>query len=135
MSKTEEEFTVYHLTGRGCSGKGVRCRTLLPATIDKVLLSAAKQMSPDATNVELARIEQRLGVESMVAGVTRAAVASEDELRALQESAWEHFDPVNAQQLTAKDWNMLMRIYTSEYCVSAVEVDAIMGKAMRASVG
>jgi len=134
MTKTnDEDLTQYHLTAPGCSRKGIRVRALSATDMDAALEAAAKLLSPDATPVQIARTENRMGAEAMLVEVSKAP---SDSAEALLTAAWEPFDP-NARrpQLNAKDWNVLMSIYVRTYSVSRSELDDIMGKALPVAAG
>jgi len=128
------------LNSKRCSGRGVRIRSLSPDEHDKLMFEAAKLVGPDATFLELKKIEWRMGVKKMLCEVTeKGGYKSEDEL--LKDGVkWkkvtvQFLDESFDDMFNAKDVGILQAIYRELHEVNDKEIDAIMGKALPVSEG
>lgn len=119
-----------HLKGKHHSGRGVRYVALDPDAHEAVLVGAAKVVSPEATILELKKIEWRNGVKCFVVEVTEP---TEDPLTA----KWRKVTPGDLEDLsqyfTAKDVVVLQALYRELHEVDPAEVEAIVGKALPVS--
>lgn len=138
------------------SGIGIRFCDLTPKQLDDVLLAAAKSLPADGTNIELALIETRLGIEVMLQEITRGLCAKVDvmveeldapapagkptgKMVASGEKVFDLNAPTNvwvpfakdeyAQSIkSAKDHTVLKSLYQTRSKANPLEVMAILGK-------
>lgn len=126
--------TQYHLKGRGFSGRAVRLRELGPADISDNLTNAAKLVGPEATLIEMKKIEWTNGVKRMLAEISEAC---EDPL--VDKVKWKKVSPADLDDLgsyfKAKDVLALEAIFRENYEVVPSELAAITGKAVPVSEG
>lgn len=126
----EQTYHQIHLVGKGFSGRAVRYVTLDDEQVEKVELTAAREVGKEGTNLEMWSRQQRIGMETMIRMVSDPV--SETDLPKARWSA------VTAQQLhdgwkdlfTNKDTKTLKRAYDEEHEVRGAELDIILGKKM-----
>lgn len=142
------------------SGLGVRFRGLSPSQLDSVLANAAKDMTPDATYIELTLREQQMGLEAMIKEVTTGpckkssiktmvkvkhkdasgAVTEVEEEKIIgmefdvnhPDNKWQMFNPDAYEDFIeeGRDHSVLKSIYSDLHRTHPSEVAAIMGKAV-----
>lgn len=139
------------------SGRGLRYALLSPTQVDNVMLAAAKTLTPSAsTRIDLDTAELKFGVTTMVKQVSRdrltkkrsEAVLAADGVTVIEPAKvdydvkdpaiqWDDFnyggvhdDPAYNKLFTARDHEALKGIYRREHTTTAMDVDAIMGKAV-----
>ena len=126
-----------HLSAPDCSGRGVRYRTLGPSEMDAVLLVGAKVAGASAGPLEIRVAANREGIKRMLVAVT-----TQGELTDLSEAKWSTLDagalelpgPLSYDELvTGKDDGVLSAIYRRLHEPSALEIEAIAGKALPVS--
>jgi len=123
------------LNARGCSGRGVRIRTLAPEQRANVLESTAKLLGGEATWIELRLREAIAGVCAMVAEITESGgYLKRDDLFG-PSVQWKK---VNAEHLTdrygdyfvPKDVDALIKIFRTLHDVTETELENILGEAL-----
>lgn len=124
----------YHLKGRGFSGRAVRLRELDPMEVEANLTATAKLVGPEATIVELKKVEWRNGVKLMVAQMTDPC---DDPF--VEGVKWKKITGGMLDDLgtyfKAKDILALEAIYREYHEVVPAELEAITGKAVPVSEG
>ncbi len=113
------------LSGKRCSGRGVRFKELTAPDHDQLTLDAAKQLGPEGTMLELRKIESRMGVRSMIVGVTR-----QSGLKDLNAATWDKVTTADVEArwtefFTAKDDAVLLDLFRSFHEVSQSEMEDI----------
>lgn len=123
------------LSGKHCSGRAVRFRTLSAAEHDKLTLDAAKQIGPEGTMLELRKLEYRNGVRAMIVGIS-----SQSGLKELSKDVvFKKVDPFDldsnwSEYFNPKDEAVLTELYRSFHEVTQSEIDDISGKIQMVSV-
>lgn len=123
------------LKGKGCSGRGVRIRTLSPTQRSTIIETAARSLGADGTVVELRAAEAVASVNSMVVAITEQT-GLKDSAELISKAAELKWLPMTAELLDenfskyfgAKDQSALIAIFRSYHEVTEKEVDDILGE-------
>jgi hypothetical protein len=121
------------LKGEGHSGRGVRYEVLTNDQRDSLWESAAKDVGPEATLLELRRREDRSAVCAFVVEVTeKAGYTKKSDL--FGEGLWkkvsaDHLDAELSKYFTVKDVAALITIFRKLHDVTQKEIEDIMGEA------
>ena len=138
------ESILFVLSGKGCSGRGVRWSDVTAAERDKISKDSAIEVGADSVGAEYGIVEARNLVCACVRAVTKEPVESSDALISLPDSAWIELNPqkllANPSEATyynrlfsAKEDDILDHIARRRLSATISEVDAILGKAIMAS--
>lgn len=122
----------YHFKGKGFSGRAVRIEELDLNQCSSNLLAAAKIVGPDATGLELKKVEWRTAIKQMIVEISDPC---EDPLDASVK--WKKVKPVDLDDLSIyfkpKDMTALENIYRQYHELGESELEAITGKAIPVS--
>ncbi len=122
----------YHLKGRGHSGRAVRVEELPTHEVEAMLTSAAKLAGPDATPIEIKKIEWRNGTKVFIKSYTDACENPLAEGVKWKKPTPGQFDTM-ADFFTAKDCQVLESLYREYHEVTQKELDDIVGKVLPVS--
>lgn len=125
-----------HLSGKRCSGRGVRFRELSASEVEENAENAAKvALDPTAkinanAAMDLKKAEWRMGSKRMVVAVTK-----KEGLKDLSGAEWmpltqAELDADWAKYFNAKDSAMLQALYREYHEISDEEIEAVVGKAV-----
>lgn len=121
------------LKGEGCSGRGVRVEVLTTAAREAIFESAAKDVGPEATMLDLRRREDRSGICAFVVAVSeKTGFKTKDELvgAAWKNVSAEHLEGKLGDYFTTKDVAALITIFRKLHDVTQKEIDDILGEAL-----
>jgi hypothetical protein len=123
----------YLLNAKGCSGRGVRVRTLDGPQRAQIKTESAKDLGPDATNAEWYARESVLGIIATVTQVTKKAGMKKPE--ELLSAEWEKISAEDLEKklgelFCAKDLAALEKIFRALHDVTDKEVDDILGEGL-----
>ena len=124
--------TQYHLKGKGFSGRAVRVRVLDPDEVSENLLAAAKLVGPQASIIELKKVEWRNGIKRMIQEISDPCVDPMSPDMKWKKNTAGMLDDMGAI-FTSKDVLALEAIYRDYHEVIPDEVEAIAGKAVPVS--
>lgn len=124
----------YHLKGKGHSGRAVRIESLPTHEVEDNLTSAAKLAGPEATGVQIKKIEWRNGVKLLVKSYTEPCENPMAEGVKWKKASVAAFDEEGlAKYFTAKDCAVLESLYRDYHEVTPAELEAIVGKPLPVS--
>ncbi len=125
----------YHLKGQGHSGRAVKVEALPAHDVEDNLFAAASLAGPQATGLQVKKIEWRNGVKAFVKFYTDANC--EDPTAAdvkWKKASVQAFDEDGlAHYFTAKDVAVLESLYCNYHEVTPAEIAAIVGKPLTVS--
>ncbi len=126
------EMFQYHLRGKGHSGRAVRVEALPSHEVEDMLLNAAKLAGPEASPIEIKKIEWRNGTKQFIKFFTDPCD------NPLAESVkWKKPSPgqfeVMSDFFTAKDCAVLESLYRDYHEITQKELDDIVGKPLMVS--
>ena len=135
---------LFVLSGKGCSGRGVRWCDVTASERDRISKDSAIEVGSDAVGAEYGIVEARNLVCACVRAITKEPVKSHEELIALPESAWIELNPQKLlanpgeptyynRLFSAKEDDILDHIARRRLNATISEVDAILGKAIPVS--
>jgi len=119
-----------HLNAKRCSGRGIRVKSLTPAQLDRITLSAAKMLDESGTMVELHQLSMRDGINAMIIEYT-----VETDLKDLATATWKKTSPQELDNsystlFTGKDDKIISAVYREYHMANDDEIKDIMGKAL-----
>ncbi len=123
----------YHLKGKGLSGRAVQLEPLEPDDAETMLTMAAKLAGPEATPIEIKKIEWRNGSKQFIKAYTDPCENPRAEGTKWKKPTPGQFDHEMAKYFTAKDCQILEAIYREYHEVTQAELEAITGKALPVS--
>lgn len=120
----------FHLTGKRHSGRAVRVEALDDVSVSENLTNAAKQVSGEATIVELRTIEKRLGLQLFIKEISEPTKNPLDPSLKWTKVNAASFEDGLSTFFTAKDVQVLEAIYRDFHEITKDELEMIMGKGM-----
>lgn len=121
-----------HLKGRGFSGRAVRVEPLDPNVAENNLLASAKLAGPEASGLEIKKVEWRNGIKQFVVEYSDAC---DDMLKATFRKVRPGELDDLAAVFTTKDIQALESIFRDYHEVMPSEVADIVGGAIDLSEG
>lgn len=132
-----------HLSAHECSGRAVRLRKLSPSEKDAASVAAARMIGPEGVTLDYAMKETRELVERSLVAVTRKRdlspaevddAATEWETLTQEKLGFSRDNPYHYDNVfESKDDGVLCAVVNRWLRANQMEIDAIMGKATRAS--
>lgn len=130
-----EEMKQICLSAKGCSGRGVRMRTLDPIARQTIKDETGKALGPDATVAQWMAKEAVQGLVATVLEVTEKSGYAGAKALVSTDVVWKK---VSADYLTdhladffnAKDLDALVKMFRKLHDVEASEVDDMLGEAL-----
>ncbi len=122
----------YHLKGKGHSGRAIRVQALASHEVEDQLTGAAKLAGPEATGLEIKKIEWRNGCKLFVKSFTDPC-----ENPLAEDVKWKKATPMLLENIsdyfTAKDCAILETLYREYHDVTPAEILSITGKPLPVS--
>jgi hypothetical protein len=117
--------TQFHLRGKGHSGRAVRVEALAAHDAENMLTSAAKLAGPEATPIEIKKIEWRNGTKLFIKSYTEPTENPMAEGTKWKKPTPGQFDEM-ASYFTAKDCQVLESLYRDAHEITQKELEDII---------
>lgn len=125
----------YHLTGKRHSRRAVRVEELDDITHADNLAAAAKTLGPEASIIELKKMEWRMGLRMFIREISDPCDDPFDPGVKWKKLTVADFEDGMAKFFTTKDVAVLEAMYRDYHEIAADEIETIMGKGMSVSAG